>query len=291
MLPARRYRPRHAAPSTPATAAVPAGVLVSAAGAAFVGLSSSSTPSAASQSRPGRRHAPPSRTRSRGRRARPGGRGAGQRRAAQDARPRAVPSRRPRSGPGAVADRERDEQRREASAPRAPSGAPRPSARWRRARSRRPSDARWGRLHAGLDFGVPVGTPVRAVADGVVARCSYDPGGYGHYVKVRHADGTLSLYGHLSRVLVDGGRVRAGDVIARSGNTGHSTGPHLHFEMRRGGGAFDPRGPGCASAASTCRPPDLRTAGASPTAPAGRPPLRARPPRTASSRWRTSRAP
>jgi len=99
---------------------------------------------------------------------------------------------------------------------------------------------RWGRLHAGIDVAVPVGTPVRAVAAGRVVSHSYDAGGYGHHVVVRHADGTTSLYAHLSSVRSLGRRVVAGQVLGRSGNTGHSTGPHLHFEMRRGDRPFDP---------------------------------------------------
>ena len=99
---------------------------------------------------------------------------------------------------------------------------------------------RWGRLHAGIDFAVPVGTKVRAVAAGRVVSRSYDAGGYGYHVVVGHVDGTTSLYAHLSAMADLGGRVVAGQVVGRSGNTGHSTGPHLHFEMRRGDTPFDP---------------------------------------------------
>ncbi len=100
---------------------------------------------------------------------------------------------------------------------------------------------RWGRLHAGLDFGVPVGTPVRAAADSVVVSAAYDGGGYGTYLTLRMADGTTAIYGHLSQVLVPAGPVAAGQVIALSGNTGRSTGPHLHFELRTGDAPLDPR--------------------------------------------------
>jgi murein DD-endopeptidase MepM/ murein hydrolase activator NlpD len=96
-------------------------------------------------------------------------------------------------------------------------------------------------LHAGLDFGIPVGTPVRSVADGVVVEVLRERGGYGVSVRVQHPDGTLSLYAHLSEVLADLGPVRAGDVIALSGNSGSSTGPHLHFELRGPQGPFDAR--------------------------------------------------
>ena len=80
-----------------------------------------------------------------------------------------------------------------------------------------------------------------AVADGVVTSSKYDGDGYGYYVTVEHADGMTSLYAHLSRTTVESGRVQAGDVLGRSGNTGSSTGPHLHFEMRRGDAPFDAR--------------------------------------------------
>ncbi len=104
-----------------------------------------------------------------------------------------------------------------------------------------PFGRRWGRLHAGLDFGVAVGTPVRAVTTAVVQSVAYDAGGYGNEVTLAHADGTLSRYAHLSKVLVvPGAGVAAGDVLALSGNTGHSTGPHLHFELRSPSGPFDP---------------------------------------------------
>ncbi len=100
---------------------------------------------------------------------------------------------------------------------------------------------RWGRLHAGLDFGVPVGTEVRAAQAGTVQSVTFDRGGYGKHVVLVHPDGTTTLYGHLSQVLVTGGSVAAGQVFALSGNTGHSTGPHLHFEVRGADGPVDPR--------------------------------------------------
>ena len=104
-----------------------------------------------------------------------------------------------------------------------------------------PFGMRWGRLHAGIDFGVPVGTPVRAVADGVVTAMPYDAGGYGNHLQLLLADGTVVVLGHLSEELVTAGPVTAGQVIALSGNTGHSTGPHLHVELRGPAGPFDPR--------------------------------------------------
>lgn len=101
---------------------------------------------------------------------------------------------------------------------------------------------RWGRLHAGLDFGVPVGTPVLAAADGVVAYAGWIEGGYGNLVEIKHADGAITRYGHNSSVSVKvGEKVKQGQVIASSGSTGFSTGPHVHFEIRPNGvDAVDP---------------------------------------------------
>ena len=94
---------------------------------------------------------------------------------------------------------------------------------------------RWGVLHGGIDIANAIGTPILAAADGVVISAGYQ-GGYGNMVKLRHADGTVTLYGHNSSVLVNvGERVMAGDQIAKMGNTGNSTGPHLHFEVHLGG--------------------------------------------------------
>lgn len=86
--------------------------------------------------------------------------------------------------------------------------------------------------HTGMDFAAPVGTLVRSAANGVVARVGSE-GAYGRTVHVRHPDGTTSVYAHLSGAGVKvGQRVKAGEGIARSGNTGRSTGAHLHFEVR-----------------------------------------------------------
>ena len=90
---------------------------------------------------------------------------------------------------------------------------------------------RWGVLHAGIDIANSIGTPILAASDGVVVAAG-PQAGYGNWVKLRHADGTVTLYGHLSAWTVDiGQRVWAGDQIAKMGNTGNSTGPHLHFEV------------------------------------------------------------
>ena len=90
---------------------------------------------------------------------------------------------------------------------------------------------RWGVLHGGIDIANSIGTPIVAASDGVVIDAG-PTAGYGIWVKLRHSDGTVTLYGHLSKVLVNiGERVYAGDQIAKMGNTGNSTGPHLHFEV------------------------------------------------------------
>jgi murein DD-endopeptidase MepM/ murein hydrolase activator NlpD len=90
---------------------------------------------------------------------------------------------------------------------------------------------RWGVLHAGIDIANSIGTPIVAVADGVVIDVG-PTAGYGAWVKLRHADGTVTLYGHVNTWLVSkGDRVMAGDQIATIGNRGNSTGPHCHFEV------------------------------------------------------------
>lgn len=90
---------------------------------------------------------------------------------------------------------------------------------------------RWGRVHEGLDIAAAVGTPVGASAPGVVLRCG-ERGGYGLAVELLHADGSRSLYAHLSAVHVSKGDVRdAGEPLGLVGQTGHTTGPHLHFEL------------------------------------------------------------
>ncbi|WP_099025739.1 M23 family metallopeptidase [Mycolicibacterium palauense] len=100
---------------------------------------------------------------------------------------------------------------------------------------------RWGALHAGIDLANSIGTPIYAVSDGVVIAAG-PTAGYGAYVKLRHADGTVTLYGHVNSWLVNvGQRVMAGDEIATIGNRGNSTGPHLHFEvMPNGQDRIDP---------------------------------------------------
>ena len=97
---------------------------------------------------------------------------------------------------------------------------------------------RWGVLHAGIDIANSIGTPIVAVADGVVIDAG-PTAGYGAWVKLRHADGTVTLYGHVNTWLVNKGeRVMAGDQIATIGNRGNSTGPHLHFGVLLNGTDF-----------------------------------------------------
>ncbi len=95
-----------------------------------------------------------------------------------------------------------------------------------------PFGHRWGRLHAGLDFGAPYGSAIRAVMAGTIIDSGYNAGGYGNFVHVLHEDGAVTTYNHMSRILRRGGSVDAGDVLGYIGSTGHSTGPHLHFEVR-----------------------------------------------------------
>lgn len=102
---------------------------------------------------------------------------------------------------------------------------------------------RWGRMHKGIDFGSGYGAPIRAVGDGRVIGAGYlaSENGYGKIVLVRHAGGVVTAYAHMSRVSVRSGeRVKAGEVLGRVGSTGHSTGPHLHFEVRIGGSQVNP---------------------------------------------------
>jgi murein DD-endopeptidase MepM/ murein hydrolase activator NlpD len=101
---------------------------------------------------------------------------------------------------------------------------------------------RWGRLHAGIDLPVPEGTPIHAADGGRVAIAGW-MGGYGNYTCIQHTGSLSTCYGHQSRIAVSVGQsVSQGQVIGYSGNTGHSTGPHLHFEVRVGGSPVDPMG-------------------------------------------------
>jgi murein DD-endopeptidase MepM/ murein hydrolase activator NlpD len=94
---------------------------------------------------------------------------------------------------------------------------------------------RWARNHTGLDFAAPLGTPVRSVMAGEVIQAAY-AGAYGRQVKVRHADGTVTSYSHMSEFDVSvGDMVTAGEQVGAIGMTGNTTGPHVHFEVLRGG--------------------------------------------------------
>jgi murein DD-endopeptidase MepM/ murein hydrolase activator NlpD len=95
---------------------------------------------------------------------------------------------------------------------------------------------RWGRMHKGIDIGAPIGTPIFASASGEVISAGWNSGGYGNLVKVKHANGSITFYAHNSKILVRTGEiVEQGQQIAALGNTGRSTGPHLHFEVRPDG--------------------------------------------------------
>lgn len=96
-------------------------------------------------------------------------------------------------------------------------------------------------FHRGIDLKVQVGQPVVSAFDGMIRVIRYERRGYGHFVVVRHNNGLETLYGHLSRVNVElNQQVKAGQVIGLGGNTGRSTGPHLHFETRFMGNPFNP---------------------------------------------------
>lgn len=101
---------------------------------------------------------------------------------------------------------------------------------------------RWGKMHKGIDIAGPIGTPVVAAADGEVVSAGWNSGGYGKLVKVRHPDGSLTLYAHNNRILVRTGEtVTKGQQLSEMGSTGFSTGPHLHFEVHpQGGKAVNP---------------------------------------------------
>ena len=95
-------------------------------------------------------------------------------------------------------------------------------------------------FHAGVDIGVPCGTPVHAAANGTVVKSGWNRA-YGWVVIIEHDGGYSTLYGHNSKLLVSvGDDVKQGDVIAKSGSTGYSTGPHVHFQLMRYGNPINP---------------------------------------------------
>jgi len=101
---------------------------------------------------------------------------------------------------------------------------------------------RWGRMHEGIDIGVSYGTPIHAAASGTVIYCGWESG-YGNLTVLDHGGNLATAYGHQSSIAVSCGQhVGQGDVIGYVGSTGHSTGPHLHFEVRVNGSPVDPMG-------------------------------------------------
>ena len=102
--------------------------------------------------------------------------------------------------------------------------------------------SRWGRQHEGLDLHLNFGDSVVAAFDGIVRYAKSNSGGYGNCIVIRHKNGLETLYGHLSRIKISENQfVKSGDLIGLGGSTGHSTGPHLHFETRYKGISFDPQ--------------------------------------------------
>ena len=101
---------------------------------------------------------------------------------------------------------------------------------------------RWGRMHQGIDIGVPMGTPIKAAAAGTIIYCGWESG-YGNLTVIDHGGNLATAYGHQSSIAVTcGEQVAQGQVIGYVGCTGHCTGPHLHFEVRVGGNPVDPMG-------------------------------------------------
>ena len=101
--------------------------------------------------------------------------------------------------------------------------------------------SRWGRKHNGIDVSAAVGTNIYAADSGKVIYSQYNNGGFGYLIQIDHGNGIVTYYAHCNELLVPEGTVVAkGDVIATVGNTGRSTGPHLHFEVRVNGTPVDP---------------------------------------------------
>ena len=93
----------------------------------------------------------------------------------------------------------------------------------------------WAHAHTGQDFAAPTGTPIMAIGDGKIIFAGWD-GAYGNKIVIQHPDGTVTWYAHMSAFIKTSGAVKAGEVIGRVGSTGNTTGPHLHLEVRPGGG-------------------------------------------------------
>lgn len=97
------------------------------------------------------------------------------------------------------------------------------------------------KMHAGLDFAAPQGTPIYATADGLVKKAGYNEGGYGNHVVINHGYGYETVYGHMVRVKSRAGqKVTRGEIIGYVGSTGKSTGPHCHYEVHKNGQKIDP---------------------------------------------------
>ncbi|MBU6235564.1 MAG: peptidoglycan DD-metalloendopeptidase family protein [Alphaproteobacteria bacterium] len=99
----------------------------------------------------------------------------------------------------------------------------------------------YNKMHKGMDFGAPTGTPIFAAGDGVVSRANWFSG-YGKYVSIKHNGTYSTAYAHMSQIMVKAGqRVKQGQIIGRVGTTGNSTGPHLHFEVLKAGAQINPK--------------------------------------------------
>ena len=106
---------------------------------------------------------------------------------------------------------------------------------------RRLGGERGARMHKGVDIAAPQGTSVYSTAEGQVVRIGHQPEGYGNFIEMRHPNGMTSLYAHLSRIdVASGDTVSGNERIGLVGSTGYSTGPHLHFEVRREGAQINP---------------------------------------------------
>jgi len=104
-----------------------------------------------------------------------------------------------------------------------------------------PYGQRWGRTHAGIDIAATTGTPIFAADNGIVIESEYQSNGYGNIIKVDHQNGYVTYYAHCSELYANvGDIVKKGDKIAAVGSTGRSTGPHLHFEIRKDGNHKNP---------------------------------------------------
>lgn len=100
--------------------------------------------------------------------------------------------------------------------------------------------ARWGKVHKGIDIAGNIGDPIKAALDGKVIEAYYSSS-YGNVITIEHGNGIQTLYAHCSKLLAkEGQEVKRGDIIAKIGNTGRSTGPHLHFELKVNGSAINP---------------------------------------------------